>query len=107
MFITNFDNHSYLYIAIGSTTVFTFGAGSGPIHMDNVACTGVESMLAQCPYDSHTRDCSHSEDAGVHCLLTRKFVHSFTSRETYHTCIVQCTSLAHNSGIILCQGFVL
>ena len=46
-----------------------FGQGSGPILLDNVACTGSESILANC---SHlgigiTRSCSHSEDAGVRC----------------------------------------
>ena len=37
------------------------------IFMDNVACTGTESRLIDCPFDRHTADCVHSEDAGVHC----------------------------------------
>ena len=46
-----------------------FGQGSGPILLDNVACSGSESTLASC---SHlgvgvTRSCSHLEDAGVKC----------------------------------------
>ena len=44
-----------------------FGRGSGAIVLDNVACTGSEERLIYCPYDSHTADCSHSEDAGVRC----------------------------------------
>ncbi|KAF7686757.1 neurotrypsin [Silurus meridionalis] len=45
-----------------------FGEGNGPIHIDNVKCTGAERSLADCikqPIGSH--DCRHSEDAGVIC----------------------------------------
>lgn len=45
-----------------------FGEGHGPIHVDNVKCTGAERSLADCikqPIGSH--DCRHSEDAGVIC----------------------------------------
>ena len=44
-----------------------FGAGSGPIHLDDVACTGSEAALMNCSYDPITSDCSHFEDAGVQC----------------------------------------
>jgi len=44
-----------------------FGRGSGPILIDNVACTGRENRLIDCTFDNHTGDCSHSEDAGVRC----------------------------------------
>ena len=44
-----------------------FGPGSGTILLDNVACTGSEERLLNCPYDSHTADCFHSEDAGIRC----------------------------------------
>ena len=37
------------------------------ILMDNVGCLGTESRLVDCPFDRHTADCSHSEDAGVRC----------------------------------------
>ena len=47
-----------------------FGRGSGAILLDNVACTGSEQRLINCPYDSHTADCFHSEDAGVRCRIT-------------------------------------
>ena len=47
-----------------------FGLGSGPIHLDNVACTGSEAALVNCVYDPITTDCSHIEDAGVGCSLT-------------------------------------
>lgn len=45
-----------------------FGEGEGPIHIDNVKCSGGERTLADCikqPYGTH--NCRHSEDAGVIC----------------------------------------
>ena len=45
-----------------------FGIGSGPIHYDNMACSGCEARLADCLHlgiGSH--NCRHQEDAGVVC----------------------------------------
>ena len=45
-----------------------FGQGTGPIHLDNVLCTGRETRLQDC---THSRDASedfHFEDAGVRCF---------------------------------------
>lgn len=45
-----------------------FGEGKGPIHVDNVKCTGVERSLADCiKQDIGKHNCRHSEDAGVIC----------------------------------------
>ena len=45
-----------------------FGAGIGPIHLDDVGCTGSENHLIDCSRSSSVR-CyyGHSEDAGVRC----------------------------------------
>ena len=45
-----------------------FGTGAGPIHLDDVACSGSESNLTDCSY-SLTVTCTngHSQDAGVRC----------------------------------------
>ena len=59
-------------------TVYTsahFGQGSGPILLDNLACSGSESRLVDCTYDNNTADCSHSEDAGVRCRGCKCPVH--------------------------------
>ena len=45
----------------------TFGQGSGPIWMRNVACKGHETNLTDCKFSSALSQCSHSQDAGVVC----------------------------------------
>ena len=50
-----------------------YGAGTGPIHLDNVRCSGNEQRLIDCPHIRNTytvtplQDCSHVEDAAVSC----------------------------------------
>ena len=56
-----------------------YGQGSGPILLDNVACTGVENTVANCSFDNHTGDCLHSDDAGVRC-----YTYSTSGETTLH-----------------------
>ena len=45
-----------------------FGAGAGPIHLDDVGCSGSENHLIICPRsNNHWCYYGHSEDAGVRC----------------------------------------
>ena len=46
-----------------------FGEGSGTIQIRNVACTGTETDIRDCPFNTDANtECTHSEDAGVRCL---------------------------------------
>lgn len=45
-----------------------FGRGKGPVHLDQVRCTGKEDFLGECPSLGWGRDgCRWRQDAGVSC----------------------------------------
>ena len=45
-----------------------FGAGTGPIWLDELACSGMEIQLLECNFSTiGVQDCSHTQDAGVRC----------------------------------------
>ena len=58
----------YVYVGGRAYSNAHFGAGSGPIFLDDVQCTSSASQLLECPSRpilSH--NCRHSADAGVGC----------------------------------------
>uniref|UniRef100_A0A452ST59 Neurotrypsin n=1 Tax=Ursus americanus TaxID=9643 RepID=A0A452ST59_URSAM len=64
-------------------TMAYFGEGKGPIHVDNVKCTGNERSLADCiKQDIGRHNCRHSEDAGVICDYFSKKAAGDSNRES-------------------------
>ena len=67
-----------------------FGQGEGPIHLDNVQCTGEEESLLDCRHRGiGIHSCGHYEDASVLCYNSeymskknRYYVIIFTSLQT-------------------------
>ena len=51
-----------------TTTYVVFGAGSGPIALSHVGCTGTEARLIDCPSSGPSR-CSHYNDVGLRCSV--------------------------------------
>ena len=76
-------------------TSFSFRGGSGPIHLDNVQCSGSESRLLNCPYDSHTLDCSHAEDAGVLCRPSEGLDYIMITDYDCRINFVACNNIQH------------
>ncbi|XP_033110166.1 scavenger receptor cysteine-rich domain superfamily protein-like [Anneissia japonica] len=74
-----FDDASAVYVN------GRFGAGEGPIHLDEVQCTGEETELSQCR-SIKIHDCQHSEDAGISCIsdsgVTPAWLNSFSNVQT-------------------------
>jgi hypothetical protein len=72
----NFDDVDALVICqelgfdihVRTSGIETYGAGVGPIHLDEVNCAGGEARLADCPNSGvGFTDCNHGEDIGVSC----------------------------------------
>ncbi|KAK2832822.1 hypothetical protein Q5P01_016711 [Channa striata] len=54
--------------ALSATLTAQFGQGTGPIWLDDVACSGSERSLTECRHRGFGKHhCSHYEDAGVIC----------------------------------------
>ena len=78
--------------AIQAYTSAYFGQLTGPIHLDNVQCTGQERELGDCqhlPWGLH--NCVHGEDAGVAC----------TSECPYMVCCLWCPYMVCACGVLI------
>lgn len=51
-----------------------YNPGTGPIYLDEVRCTGSESALINCSFNTlGVHNCDHNEDAGVSCEGVKDF----------------------------------
>ena len=74
-----------MFILIGARafSLAHFGQGTGPIHLDNVGCTGTEQTLLSCSHSTSTSNCGHHEDAGVACIGMKLRYPYYTYRRNY------------------------
>ncbi|XP_036017308.1 T-cell differentiation antigen CD6 isoform X2 [Mus musculus] len=56
-----------------------FTPGQGPIHRDQVNCSGTEAYLWDCPGRPGDQYCGHKEDAGVVCSGSQRHLNLSTS----------------------------
>ena len=78
-----------------------FGAGTGPIYLDDVACTSSASQLLECssrPILTH--NCRHTADAGVGCEGSPTQVYYIVAIGYIYICIYE-GCLLH---IIICNN---
>ncbi|XP_069741458.1 neurotrypsin [Narcine bancroftii] len=67
-------------------TMAFFGEGHGPIHLDNVKCTGHEGSLGECVTAGFgIHNCFHSEDAGVICDYEEGALEELDSNGSLHS----------------------
>ena len=69
MYLITFSK-TYLVYFLGGVAYSNayFGGGTGPIYLDDVACTSSATQLLECPsLPILTHNCRHSADAGVGC----------------------------------------
>ncbi|XP_052791732.1 sushi, von Willebrand factor type A, EGF and pentraxin domain-containing protein 1-like, partial [Mya arenaria] len=65
------QNFIYSSDSVALRTVADFGAGSGPIWLDDVTCQGDEASIDACTFSAWgQQNCGHSEDVGVNCNVT-------------------------------------
>ncbi|KAG5269732.1 hypothetical protein AALO_G00205470 [Alosa alosa] len=81
-----------------------YGAGTGEILIDYVACSGTEQSLTQCSYKMN-QNCEHREDAGVVCFMegpSISLISSYSAVSVGETVQISCSRSAYQ-----CSGNLL
>ncbi|XP_064384964.1 uncharacterized protein LOC135333878 isoform X2 [Halichondria panicea] len=74
-----------------------YGQGTGSIVLDDLACTGTETSLFDCPHSGiGTHNCGHSEDVGVTCqastVCTQRDIRLVSGSTIYEGRVEVCNS---------------
>lgn len=82
-----------------------FGAGMGPILLDEVDCVGSELNLTECQHlGVNVHNCAHTEDAAVICSgepFWSNVVYKHNTRNLTHTCHLRLGSNLYALVILL------
>jgi len=66
--VCNMLGYGYIGWSIGTR----YGAGSGPIWLDDVRCNGTETSISQCRHNGWgSHNCDHNNDVSVSCATMR------------------------------------
>uniref|UniRef100_A0A8B9FRJ2 Lysyl oxidase homolog n=1 Tax=Amazona collaria TaxID=241587 RepID=A0A8B9FRJ2_9PSIT len=57
------------------------GQGMGPIHLNEIDCTGFEKSVTDCKFNMESQGCNHEEDAAVRCNIPAM---GFQNQETWY-----------------------
>ena len=77
--------HNIYCIGAQAVSFAAYGQGTGPILLDDVACTGTETRLIECRASPITvHNCVHFEDASVRCQAPPS-MSILTSRILYYS----------------------
>ena len=71
------------YIGVNnySSSAGTFGAGEGPIWLDDVQCTGSEESILNCTHRGFgEHNCNHEEDVGITCGKLSISQHNYSQK---------------------------
>lgn len=56
----------------------------GPVHMNEVQCSGFEKSITECHFNKDALGCSHEEDAAVRCNVPAMGFQESVSSERHH-----------------------
>lgn len=69
----------------------------GPVHMNEVQCSGFEKSITECHFNKEALGCSHEEDAAVRCNVPAMGFQE-SVRVTRHTCLASAQVASDTAG---------
>ena len=91
--------------------IYEYGGGSGPIHYDNLFCSGNETRLVDCNVvddadDTTVSVCFHYEDAGVSCPTGKCMGMTIydTHLYNYYICLILLELVCNDTDVRLVDG---
>lgn len=67
----------------------------GPVHMNEIECSGFEKSITECFFNKESLGCSHEEDAAVRCNVP-----AMGFQERVSVCLCVCVSQVKSTGYL-------